>query len=314
MIRCATVRDASFDQVTLAFEPGSLVVLNVVLALVMIGVALDLRPADFRGVARAPRAVIVGLVGQVVVLPALTFALVVLLRPPPSVALGLMLVAACPGGNMSNFITHLARGNTELSVTMTAIGTVLAVVTTPLNLSLWSGLYADTAALLRSVALSPGELVGTVLAVLAAPLALGMAIAAKMPRLAGRLRGPFKLFSVACLALFIVIGMSRNAGIFAAHWALLAGVVALHNGLALLAGWLVARTAGLPGRDRRAIAIEVGIQNAGLALVLAFDFFPGLGGTAMIAAWWGVWHLIAGLTLASLWRRGAPDQAQATTT
>jgi len=312
------MRGAQLDQATLAFEPGSLVVLNVVLALVMIGVALDLRPADFAGVLRAPRAVIVGLLGQVVVLPALTFALVMLLQPPPSVALGMMLVAACPGGNMSNFITHLARGNTELSVTMTAIGTVLAVVTTPLNLSFWSGMYPDTAALVRAVALSPGELVATVLAVLGAPLALGMLVATRSPKLADRLRGPFKLLSVACLSLFIVIGIKRNAGLFVEHWALLVGVVAVHNGLALLSGWLVAKTAGLAGRDRRAIAIEVGIQNAGLALVLAFDFFPGLGGTAMIAAWWGVWHLIAGLTLAGLWRRRvareATSQAQATTT
>lgn len=309
---------AELDRVTLAFEPGSLVVLNVVLALVMVGVALDLRPRDFAAVLRHPRAAVVGLLGQVVVLPALTFALVVVLRPPASVALGMILVAACPGGNMSNFITHLARGNTELSVTLTAIGTVLAVVTTPLNLAFWSGMSADTAALVRSVALAPGELVATVLAVLGAPLALGMLVAARWPRLADRLRGPFKLFSVGCLALFIVIGLSRNAGILADHWALLGGAVALHNGLALLSGWLVARTAGLPGRDRRAIAVEVGIQNAGLALVLAFDFFPGLGGTAMIAAWWGVWHLIAGLTLAFVWRRRAlreeDAQAQATTT
>lgn len=309
---------AQLDQVALALEPGSLVVLNVVLALVMIGVALDLRPADFAGVARAPRAAIVGLLGQIVVLPALTFALVLLLRPPPSVALGMMLVAACPGGNMSNFITHLARGNTELSVTMTAIGTVLAVATTPFNLAFWSGLNADTAALVQAVALSPGELVGTVVAVLGAPLALGMLVAARWPRAADRLRAPFRLFSVACLGLFIAIGIGRNAGTLVDHWALLMGVVALHNGLALLSGWLVARTAGLQGRDRRAIAIEVGIQNAGLALVLAFDFFPGLGGTAMIAAWWGVWHLIAGLTLATVWRRRAlraeDAQAQATTT
>lgn len=277
--------DAAFDDVTLTFAPGSLVALNVALALVMIGVALDLRPAAFTQVVRAPRAAIVGLVGQMVLLPALTFALVVALRPPPSVALGMMLVAACPGGNMSNFITHLGRGNTELSVTLTAVGTVLAVVTTPLNLSFWSGMYADTAALVRAVALSPGEVVTTVLAVLAGPLALGMTVAHRLPKLAARLRGPLRALSIGCLGLFIVVGLVRNAGLVASHWALLGGVVGLHNGLALLTGWLAARTAGLPGRDRRAIAIEVGIQNAGMALVLAFDFFPGLAGTAMIAAW-----------------------------
>ncbi|HEY8376732.1 MAG TPA: bile acid:sodium symporter family protein [Nannocystis sp.] len=293
----------ALDATALAFSPGSLVALNVVLALVMVGVALDLRPSDFAAIVRAPRAVLVGLAGQVVLLPALTFALVLALRPAPSVALGMMLVAACPGGNMSNFITHLGRGNTGLSVTMTAIGTVLAVVTTPFNLAFWSGQYADTAALVREVALDLGELVTTVVAVLAAPLVLGMTIAARWPTAARRLRGPFRVFSVACLALFIVVALRRNAGVFAEHWHWLGGVVALHNGLALLGGWLAARAAGLDGRDRRAIAIEVGIQNAGLALVLAFTFFPGLGGAALIAAWWGVWHLVSGLALASVWRR-----------
>jgi BASS family bile acid:Na+ symporter len=204
---------------------------------------------------------------------------------------------------MSNVITHLARGNTELSVTMTAIGTVMAVLTTPLNLTLWSGLYADTAALVRAVELDAGELVGTVVAILGVPLAIGMLVAHRWPRAAERMRGPFKLFSVACLALFIVLALRKNSDVFSTYAPLLGGIVALHNGLALLTGWLVGRAAGLPGRDRRAIAVEVGIQNAGLGLVLCFDFFPELGGTAMLVGWWGVWHLFAGLILASVWRR-----------
>ena len=127
----------ALDQVRLAFEPESLVVLNVILGLIMFGVALDLRIDDFRRILREPRAVLIGLTGQLVLLPALTFALIVLLEPQPSVGLGMLIVASCPGGNVSNVITHLGGGNTGVSITMTAITTLAAIVMTPFNLALW---------------------------------------------------------------------------------------------------------------------------------------------------------------------------------
>ena len=183
------------DHLRHAFDPASLQVLGVILALVMLGVALDLKLEDFRAVLRSPRAPAVGLACQFVVLPAATFLLTLLLRPPPSMALGMILVAACPGGNMSNFLTHLAGGRTSLSIGMTAISTAAAVVMTPVNLALWGGLQPGTAALLRELALSPGDLFVGVALLLGVPLLSGMSLAAHAPRPAALLRRPFRWLS-----------------------------------------------------------------------------------------------------------------------
>ncbi|HSG47313.1 MAG TPA: bile acid:sodium symporter, partial [Longimicrobiales bacterium] len=137
------------DALKLAFEPGTLVTLTVVLGLVMFGVARDLSVDDFRAVARKPRGAAIGLMAQFVFLPAATWALTMVLDLRPSIALGMILVAACPGGNMSNVITHLARGNTALSIGMTAVSTAVAVVMTPLNITFWGGLNPETAVILR---------------------------------------------------------------------------------------------------------------------------------------------------------------------
>lgn len=295
----------ALDNVRLAFDPASLRVLNVVLGLVMLGVALDLAPADFARVLRQPRAILVGLFGQLVALPALTFLLIFALQPPPSAALGMLLVAACPGGNVSNLLTHLGRGNTSLSISMTAFTTVLAIVTTPMNLALWGGLYPGTAGLLRTVALDPLSMVGTIALLLGIPLVLGMTIAARAPGLAARLRGPARALSVVAVVGFIVAAFARNVGAIGPHVGLVFSLVLVHNALAFLAGDLISRAARLSVADRRAITIEVGIQNSGLGLILIFDFFGGLGGMALIAATWGIWHIVAGLALVTLWTRRA---------
>jgi len=293
----------ALDQVRLSFDPASLRALNLILGLVMLGVALDLAPADFLRVLRQPRAVLIGLFGQLIALPALTFALILAVEPAPSVALGMLLVASCPGGNVSNLLTHLGRGNTSLSITMTAFTTSMAVVTTPLNLAVYGGLYAPAAGLLREIALDPLDLVGTIALLLGVPLIVGMTIAARLPRLAARLRRPARWFSVIALAGFIVAALAKNFPAVRDHLPGVLGVVALHNALAFAIGDVLARLGRLGLADRRALTVEVGIQNSGLALILIFGFFGGLGGMAVIAAAWGVWHLLAGLTLVAVWSR-----------
>lgn len=269
----------------------------------MFGIALDLRPADFRRVVGAPRSAVVGLTGQLVLLPALTFGLVVLLEPPPSMALGMMLVAACPGGNVSNFFTHLAGGSTALSVSLSAISTTASMVTTPVLLGFWAGLHPPTARLLREVAVDPLDLLATVAILLGVPIVAGMTVAARHPKLALRLRGPLRILSLLFLAGFVVVALVANFQPFLDHIRKIAGLVLLHNGLAFALGFLAAFAAGLPARDRRAVTLEVGIQNSGLGLVLIFAFFGGLGGMALVAAWWGVWHLLAGFAVAAAWSR-----------
>lgn len=298
----------NLDDVRLAFSPSSLWLLNIVLALVMFGVALDLTREDFRRVARAPKSPIVGLVAQFLALPALTWVLTLLLEPQPSVALGMILVAACPGGNISNFISHLAKGNTALSVSLTAVSTLGAMLMTPINVGLWGSLNPATAALLREFSLDHGALLITVVTILGLPLVLGMAVAEKAPRWAERLKGPMKIFGIIALFGFIAGALSKNWAAFLAHIDKVILIVALHNLLALMTGWSFGRLFRLPERDRRTLTIEVGIQNSGLGLVLIFGFFGGLGGMAVIAAAWGIWHIVGGLTIAWFWARRPPSE------
>jgi len=289
------------DALRLAFEPGTLITLNVVLGLVMFGVALDLSVDDFRRVARAPRGAGIGLAAQFVLLPAATWALTMVLDVRPSIALGMILVAACPGGNISNVITHLAGGNTALSIGMTAVSTAAAVVMTPLNITLWGSLNPHTAAILRDVHLDPVSLLVTIFTILGIPLVVGMTVAARRPAIAARIRRPMKALSLVFFAAIVLLALHANWDAFLTYVGVVMGVVALHNATALALGYGAARAAGLPGRDARAVSIEVGIQNSGLGLTLIFTFFGGLGGMALVAAWWGVWHILAGLGLAALW-------------
>lgn len=294
------------DAVRLNFSPQSLWALNAIIGLVMFGVALELKPRDFKAVLVTPRPVLIGLAAQFVLLPALTWLLVLAIRPAPSVALGMMLVAACPGGNVSNFLTHHARGNTALSVSMTAVSTAVAIVMTPLNLSLWAGMYAPTAAILRSVSLDPLDMLLAVALLLGLPMAAGMAIGHRFPRGVARVQRPVRAASLAVFGLFVVGALAANWRHFVDWVGVVVFVVLLHNATAIASGWAAARAAGLPERDRRAVAIEVGIQNSALGLILVFNFFGGLGGMAIVTAWWGIWHLISGLTVATWWSRRDP--------
>lgn len=291
------------DEAVLDFSAGSLVLLNGILAVVMFSIAIDLAPRDFRVLARAPKPLIVGLVSQFVVLPVLTFLLVLAVRPQPSVALGLMLVAACPGGNISNFITHRAGGNAALSVSMTAFATVAAILLTPLNIAFWGSLYAPTAEILRATAIDPVNIAITVGLMLVLPLVLGVTLSARRPNVARKLRQPLQWVSMAIFVGFIIIALAANWAQFLTYAGGIAGLVILHNALALGGGYATASLAGLSAFDRRAVTIETGIQNSGLGLVLIFGFFGGLGGMAVVAAFWGIWHAISGLALASVMAR-----------
>lgn len=289
------------DALTLAFEPGTLVLLNVVIGLIMFGVALDLSVDDFRTVARKPRGAVVGLVAQFLLLPAATYALTRIIHPVPSIALGMILVAACPGGNISNIITHLAGGNTALSIGMTAVSTAAAVVMTPLNIAFWGSLNPETAAIMHQVDLDPLRLLLTVVTILGVPLVAGMTVAARRPEVAKMIRRPMKVLSIVFFGAVVALALVKNWGAFLEYVGVVMGVVALHNALALALGYGAGRSLGLDSRDARAISIEVGIQNSALGLTLIFTFFAGLGGMALVAAWWGIWHIVAGLGVAAFW-------------
>ena len=267
----------------------------------MFGIALDLRPNHFMALVRTPKPILIGLLSQFVLLPVLTFVLVYISNPMPSIALGMFLVAACPGGNVSNFYSALAKGNVALSVSLTAISSSLSLIMTPLNFAFWSSLYPPTAAVIKEIDLSIIDVVITILLIIIVPLIAGMVFNKKYPRSTIRINGPIRKLSILIFAAFIFFALSANFDNMLNYLFEIFFVVLLHNLIALGTGYGSGLVSGLTLENRKSITIETGIQNSGLALVLIFEYFNGLGGMAIIAAWWGVWHLISGAILAWIW-------------
>ncbi len=289
------------DIVHINFDAEAQWVLNIALALVMFSIALHISPYDFKGIVKKPKSILVGIFGQFVLLPALTFVLVIAIQPMASMALGMFMVAACPGGNVSNFMTHLAKGNTALSISLTAFATLFAVVFTPLNLQFWGSLYGPSADILREIAISPLQMVKVVSLLLLIPLILGMTVNHYWPKQARRMGKLLKMVSLMFFVSLIFMAFYNNRDIFMEYVWYVFWIVVLHNLLALSAGFTIAKGFRLPERDVRSVTIETGIQNSGLGLLLIFTFFDGLGGMALVAAFWGIWHLVSGLLLAGVW-------------
>ena len=294
------------DAVRLNFSPESLVALDVILAFVLFGVALDIKLADFKGLLTSPRGTIIGLFAHSVLLPAVAWVLTMLLKPEPSIALGMILVASCPSGNISNFLVNYARGNTALSVTIAAFSMLGSILFTPFNLAFWGALNPATRPILHAVALSPWEVLGAVVVLLGIPTTLGIWVSHRYPAFAARARRPFQVLSLVFFVLFVLGALVVNWDFFLQYTQRVVLFVFLLNAFALMTGYYTARAFRLPEADRRAVSLEVGIQNSGFGLALVFNFFGGLGGMAIVAAWWGIWHILAGLTVSTLWRRRPP--------
>lgn len=269
----------------------------------MFGVALELKVSHFKAVFSRPKALLTGVLSQFILLPLVTFLLTLVIDPFPSMALGMILVAACPGGNISNFISLLAKGNAALSVGLTAIATLSAIVVTPLNFSLYGYLNEATSPILREISLNPWRMIETVVLLLGLPMALGLWVSHKFPKLTQRVSKTIKALSILFFMAFVVVAFAQNWSYFLEYIDLVFILVLLHNATALFTGYFASKIARLNESQTRSITIETGIQNSGLALILIFNFFDGLGGMAIIAAWWGLWHIIAGLTLAAVWSR-----------
>ena len=299
------------DAVRLHFSPESLVALDLILAFVLFGVALDIKVADFRRVVTAPRGTVIGLVAHSLLLPAVAWLLTMVLKPEPSIALGMILVASCPSGNISNFLVNYARGNTALSVTIAAFSMLGSILFTPFNLAFWGGLNPETRPILQAVALSPWQVFGAVIMLLGVPTTLGVWVSHRYPGFAARARRPFQVLSLVFFVLFVVGALVVNWDFFLRYTHRVLLFVFLLNAFALATGYFTAKLARLPEGDRRAVSLEVGIQNSGFGLALVFNFFGGLGGMAIVAAWWGIWHLLAGLTISTWWRRHPPATAGA---
>ena len=293
----------SLEHIRIAFSSESLFLLNFLLGFIMFGVALGIDTKDFDQLKKNPRAVLAGVLSQFILLPALTFALVLIFKPEPALALGMMLVASCPGGNISNFISSISGGNVSLSVSLTALATILSPVFTPLNFELWSGAYEGTSSFLGRFELSFMEMLKTVLILLVVPLFIGIYFRKKLPKITALIEKPIRILSILVLMGFIGVALFNNREAFEKYLQLVFFLVLVHNIVALTSGYFSGYMFRLKANLKRTITIETGIQNSGLGLIIIFNFFDGDGGMALIAAWWGIWHIIAGLLLAFFLRR-----------
>ena len=302
------------DNVVLNFSSEGKHMLNLTIAFIMFGVALELDLDDFRKLFKSPKPAIVGIVSQFVLMPLLTFLLAMSFQSfiTPTIGLGMILVASCPGGNISNFMSSLAKGNVALSVSLTAFSSIACIILTPFNFAFWGGLYMEygtTAAaseMVRNLDIDVWEVLQTIVIILGIPLVLGILTHRKLPKLTKRTLIPIKRLSIFAFLAIIVIIFTKNFDLFLTYIQYIFFIVLIHNALALAMGYFFAKSTGLEHKTRKTVAIETGIQNSGLALALLFnpDLFPptlAVGGMTFIAAWWGVWHIISGLTMAGIW-------------
>lgn len=306
----------NLDALNVTMNGGS-TLLNVVLAFVMFGVALGIKPATFVDIIKNPKSILTGILCQLVLLPALTLILIMICGNwiSPMIALGMILVASCPGGNISNFITSLSRGNSELSVSLTAFNTAACIFTTPLNFAFWGKLYLNFAGN-RSISTLPdleiplGDIFQSIFIIMGIPLILGILCGQYLPKVTKFLKKPLQHLSIIVFIAMVIIIFKGNFDVFMQAIQYIFLIVLLHNLLALGIGFSTSTLLKLPYKDRRTITIESGIQNSGLGLILLLNpnIFPETGawanngGMLVITAWWGVWHIISGLTLAFAWR------------
>ncbi|KAB2866427.1 MAG: bile acid:sodium symporter family protein [Bacteroidales bacterium] len=294
------------DSVRLNFSEGGLLFMNITLAFIMFGVAMEIRIEHFKNIINYPKTFLLGFGAQFVVLPAMTFLLVLALNPPPSVAMGMILIASCPGGNISNFISSLAKANVALSVSLTAAATLSATLLTPLNFALYGGLYTaySEKALHLNIPIEIDffQMAQTVFILLGLPLILGMWVGNKYPDFTAKYIKPIKIGSIILYLSFVFGALYANLEYMGSVVVPIGIIVLLLNAQTLFSGYIVGTIAKVARADRRTISIETGIQNSGLALILIFNpkLFDGNGGMAFMAAWWGIWQMISGLVLAAI--------------
>jgi BASS family bile acid:Na+ symporter len=265
------------------------------LGVVMFGMGLTLSARDFGRVVRRPGVVLLGVTAQYLFMPLFGFLAARLFRLDPLSAAGLILVGSCPGGTASNVVCYLARGDVALSITLTSCTTLLAVVLTPALTLAYAG---------HTVPVPAGEMMRSILAIVAVPVVGGLVARGLLPRLVARLDFLLPLVSVAAIAVIIAAIVALNRDRLAALALPVAAAVVAHNLAGLAAGYGLARLFALPERERRTISIEVGMQNSGLGVALAIQHFGAAA--ALPGALFSIWHNLSGAALATFWARRRP--------
>lgn len=291
------------ESININFSSGNLTVLNICLALIMFGVALDIRPQHFYQLKSDKKALLTGLFGQYLLLPIITIILIYIISPPHDIALGMILVACCPGGNASNFFSMLAKGHLALSVTLSAITSMVCFVTTPASFFFWSSMVPGLTQRVQSFEISFLDLFLNMVAILLIPLIIGMTFAHYLPKATEKISKLMRTISILILMTFIIVAFMNNFDVFKNHILSVFWIVFFHNGLGLLGAYYFSSLLKNKESVNRSVAIETGIQNSGLGLVLIFTFFQGNGSMALVAAWWGIWHLVSGFAFSYFIRR-----------
>jgi BASS family bile acid:Na+ symporter len=256
-----------------------------------------------------------------VALPAVTCLLAIILNPfiTSMVALGMILVASCPGGNISNFMSSLSKGNVELSVSMTALTTIFAPIITPINFWFWGTLYSRYATLhndIPTLEIPFADMLYQILLILGIPIVLGVLFSHYFPNAAKKIIKPSQILSILLFIGMVAVSLTQvitalpdDSSIYLPIVVVLICVI-VHNAVALCAGFFTSKVAKVSGNDCRTLTIETGIQNSGLGLALLFNtaiFSPvdwsNNGGMVLITALWGVWHIVSGLSVATIFRR-----------
>jgi BASS family bile acid:Na+ symporter len=298
-----SVLATDIDQLSIELSDGVQFGVKAIVALFLFGIALDTDLTDFRAVARRPWVIVMGLVAQYAVVPALTLLLTLALDVRGSVAIGMILVVCCPAGNLSNLLTHRARGDVALSVSLTAVSTLVSIVVTPLAVAFWCGLNPNADALLRDVRIDPWEMLGEAVLLIAVPFAAGLLLAWRRPAISATARKVVEPAALGLLVLLVVGGMAGQLSTFLQYVGVVALAVVSQNAMSLAVGYLTARSSRLPGPGVRAMTLELGLRNTGLAMVIALAFFADLGGVAFVVAMWGLWDIATGLAISTWWRR-----------
>lgn len=270
------------------------------LGLIMFGMGLTLKAADFAEVARRPLWVALGVGAQFLIMPGLAWLLCQLLSLPPEVAVGVILVGCCPGGTASNVITWFSRGDVALSVAITAVTTLLAPVVTPALIWLLASAWLPV---------NFGALFISIIQIVLLPIALGLIARRLLGNRVHHAIDVLPLVSVVSIVIIVAAVVAASQAKIAESGLLIMAVVVLHNGLGLGFGYFVARVFGLPLAQRKTLSIEVGMQNSGLGAALASAHFSPLA--AVPSALFSVWHNLSGALLATVYRRMKEKERQA---
>ena len=306
----------SLNSLTINFGEGGMMIVNFILAFVMFGVALSIKPRTIMEVVQNPKSITLGVFLQWFALPAVTFLVALALSPliTPMIALGMILVASCPGGNISNFLSSLSKGNVALSISLTAITTTFSPIVTPINFFFWGSLYSRFISVKQDIPqlLIPFfPMLEQILLLLGLPIALGLLFARLFPNATKKIIKPAQVLSILLFLGMVAVSFAQNFQIFVDNIFYVFFLVMLHNASALGVGYFGGRCAKLSMDNVKTLTIETGIQNSGLGLVLLFNkaiFAPEIwhgyyGGMLFITAWWGIWHIVSGLGLAFMFRR-----------